>query len=152
MFVLNVIVSEWLTHCMSVRILVRTATPPREYAHTTRSRFATGASVRRARWARARSGAAGARPLMRVFLSFASEDSSVARRLAGFFEELGVEVFCFDDIRRQVGRVVGEMEEQLAAADLFIALPSNVSSRSAESCMREQACWATTSGSTRPAS
>jgi hypothetical protein len=30
--------------------------------------------------------------MTRVFLSFASEDSSVARRLAEFFEELGVGV------------------------------------------------------------
>ena len=62
--------------------------------------------------------------MTRVFLSFASEDSSAARLIAEFFEELGVEVFRFDDTRRQVGRVVGQMEEQLGAADLFIALVS----------------------------
>jgi hypothetical protein len=62
--------------------------------------------------------------MTRVFLSFASEDSPVARRLAEFFEELGVEVFRYDDTRQPVGRVVGEMEERLAAADLFIALMS----------------------------
>jgi len=61
-----------------------------------------------------------ARPVTRVFLSFAAEDAPVARRLAEFIEELGVEVFRYDDTRRQVGRVVGEMEERLAAADLFI--------------------------------
>ena len=62
--------------------------------------------------------------MTRVFLSFASEDSFAARLLAAFFEELGVVVFRFDDIRRRAGRVVSEIEAELVAADLFIALMS----------------------------
>ena len=62
--------------------------------------------------------------MTRVFLSFASEDGAPAERLARFWAELDVEVFRFNDPRRRAGRVVGEIERQLAEADVFVALLS----------------------------
>jgi hypothetical protein len=71
-----------------------------------------------------RSGADGARPVTRVFLSFASPDATVAERFARFWDGLGVEVFRFDDPTRPTGRVVTEIEDELARADLFVVLLS----------------------------
>jgi TIR domain len=62
--------------------------------------------------------------MTRVFLSFASADSAAAERFAQFWVGLEVKVFWFNDPDRPVGRVVGEVERQLAEADLFVVLLS----------------------------
>jgi hypothetical protein len=62
--------------------------------------------------------------MRRVFLSFASEDAAIARRLAEFWKARGVVVFRYDDPQRRAGRVVEEIERRLAEADLFVALVS----------------------------
>jgi len=62
--------------------------------------------------------------MMRIFLSFASEDSAVAKQFAEFWNRLGVAVFRFDDPQRQAGRVVEEIERQIANAGMFVVLMS----------------------------
>ena len=62
--------------------------------------------------------------MTRVFLSFAAEDSATAELFAQAWDGLGVDVFRFDDPTRESGRVVEEIERELAAADLFVVLLS----------------------------
>jgi len=62
--------------------------------------------------------------MTRAFISFASEDSAAAERLGAFWKTLGVEVFRFDDSARRAGRVVGEIEQQIDDADVFVVLLS----------------------------
>ena len=62
--------------------------------------------------------------MKRVFISFAAEDAVVAERLGAFWETLGVVVFRFDDSTRRTGRVVGEIEQQIGEADVFVVLLS----------------------------
>jgi hypothetical protein len=62
--------------------------------------------------------------MMRVFLSFAAENSAVAERFDRAWSRLGVRVFRFDNPNREAGRVVETIEHELGAADLFVALMS----------------------------
>src|SRR3954447_6110391 len=73
---------------------------------------------------RCRGGADGARPMTRVFLSFASEDAAIAERFAEGLQGLGVKVCRFDAPSRRAGGVVGEIEDEVARADLFVLLLS----------------------------
>lgn len=62
--------------------------------------------------------------MTRVFLSFAAENAAAAEQFGRVWGRLGVQVFRFDDPTRRAGRIVGTIERELGAADVFVALMS----------------------------
>lgn len=62
--------------------------------------------------------------MTKVFLSYAEEDSEIARRLVEVLEARGLQVFWYQDERVQGQAFIELLELEIAAADLFIALMS----------------------------
>jgi len=60
----------------------------------------------------------------RVFLSYAEDDGELALRLVSWFEELGVDLFWWQDPGQRGKRFVGEIEDGIGGADLFLVLMS----------------------------
>ena len=66
----------------------------------------------------------GAGPLLRLFLSYASQDAERARRFAADLRRPGIEPW-MDDELKLAGRWNDEIEDRIAACDLFVALMSH---------------------------
>src|SRR5690242_13493124 len=64
------------------------------------------------------------RGMTQVFLSYASQDVTIARRLAREWRERGVEVFEFTDPLRRAGFIIDEIERAIRAADVVVVLMS----------------------------
>lgn len=62
--------------------------------------------------------------MMRVFLSYASPDSAAAAQLTREWRERGAEVFRFGDPAFQGDLIVDQIEREIRAADVFVALMS----------------------------
>lgn len=66
----------------------------------------------------------GGYPMTRVFLSYAAEDETTADRLVSRFAGGGVEFFWWQDKEQRGKRFVGEIEDGVGSADLFVILMS----------------------------
>ncbi len=62
--------------------------------------------------------------MTRVFLSYATQDAAAARKLTREWRERGADVFQFGDPERQAEIIIDEIERQIRAADVFVALMS----------------------------
>lgn len=66
----------------------------------------------------------GGYPMTRVFLSYAAEDGTAADRLVSWFTDAGIECFWWQDKEQRGKRFVGEIEDGIGSADLFVILMS----------------------------
>lgn len=89
------------------------------------------AEVARSALARARQGSQPAppavrppAPTVRLFLSYAEEDSAIAREVASALAERGIGVFLWQDLPARTGRLTEQIGEEMAEADAFLALLS----------------------------
>jgi hypothetical protein len=103
------------------------------------------AEVARAALAGAREGARpvpvpvpAAAPAMRMFLSYAEEDGAIASEVAAVLASLGLDVFSWQDPRRERGQFIRQIEEEISRADAFLILLSPSYLASAW-CSRERA-------------
>jgi TIR domain-containing protein len=62
--------------------------------------------------------------MTRVFLSHAVEDGTTADRLVSRFTGMGIELFWWQDTEQRGKRFVGEIEDGIGSADLFVILMS----------------------------
>lgn len=62
--------------------------------------------------------------MTRIFLSYAMEDETTAKRLVSWFESAGIELFWWQDKEQQGKRFIGEIENGIGGADLFVVLMS----------------------------
>ena len=72
-------------------------------------------------------------PTVRLFLSYAEADGEIARQVVGVLAERGMDVYGWQDSRRQSSRYLQEVQEQISRVDAFIALLS-------PSFLRSQQC------------
>lgn len=62
--------------------------------------------------------------MTRVFLSYAKQDGATADRLVSWFTNAGIELFWWRDREQRGKRFVGEIEDGIGSADLFVILMS----------------------------